>query len=85
MYAVLILHNMMIEEKGRNICTYNPNEDLQPTATIQMGTDAYFNKMLEIYDPDTYHRLRQDLTDDLWADAGGEDDLIEPPPIQRRR
>lgn len=79
MYAVLILHNMMIEEKGRNICTYNPNDVLQPAATIQMGSDAYYNKMLELYDEDTYHRLRQDLTEDLWADAGGADDYNEPP------
>ena len=80
MYAVLILHNMMIEEKGRNICTYNPNDALNPAVTIHPGTDEYYNKMLEIYDGDTYHRLRQDLTDHIWDDANGNVADFQPPP-----
>ena len=67
MYAVLILHNMIVEDKGRNICTYNAEDNLNPAATIQMGTPEFYDKMLAIYNPQTYHQLRHDLTEDLWA------------------
>ncbi|KAL4555660.1 hypothetical protein LXL04_038287 [Taraxacum kok-saghyz] len=45
----VILHNMIIEDEGRAICNFNPEEDqLNPPVIFQMGTPAYISRMLDI-------------------------------------
>ena len=63
----VILHNMIIEDEGRAICNFNPEEDqLNPPAIFQMGTPAYISRMLDIQNAEECGNLREDLARHLW-------------------
>ena len=47
-------------------CTYTPNDMLNLPAVIQVGSPAYFTRLLEIQNSETNHNLRQDLTEHIW-------------------
>nr|KAJ0196659.1 hypothetical protein LSAT_V11C700369150 [Lactuca sativa] len=66
MKACVILHNMILEEEGKAICTYTPNDMLNPPAVIQVDSPTYFTRLLEIQNSETHHNLRQDLTEHIW-------------------
>ncbi|KAL7610800.1 PH domain-containing protein YHR131C-like [Lactuca sativa] len=57
---------MIIEEEGRAICSYTTNDILNSPAIIQVGSPAYFSKVLEIQNRETHHNLRHDLTEYIW-------------------
>nr|KAJ0223917.1 hypothetical protein LSAT_V11C200094580 [Lactuca sativa] len=58
---------MIIEEKDRTICSYTGNYILNPLAIIQVGSLAYFSRVLEIQNRETHHNLRHDLTEHIWG------------------
>lgn len=70
---------MIIEEEGRAICSYTDNDALNPPAVIQVGSPAYFSRVLEIQNRETHHNLRHDLTEHIWErqHQGGNDDEDE--------
>nr|KAJ0186232.1 hypothetical protein LSAT_V11C900498710 [Lactuca sativa] len=74
--ACVILHNMIIQEKGRTICSYTGNDVLNPPVVIQVGSPTYFSRVLEIQNHETHHNLRHDLTEHIWGRQlqGGNDD-----------
>ncbi|XP_023769581.1 phosphopantothenoylcysteine decarboxylase subunit VHS3-like [Lactuca sativa] len=70
---------MIIEEEGKAICSYTTNDILNPPAVIQVGSPAYFSRVLEIQNRETHHNLRHDLTEYIWerqfqGQNDGEDD-----------
>nr|KAJ0221891.1 hypothetical protein LSAT_V11C200087310 [Lactuca sativa] len=44
----VILHNMVLEDKGRAICIYNPNDVLHPPIQIQVDIPKYYTRIFEI-------------------------------------
>ncbi|XP_023740736.1 uncharacterized protein LOC111888846 [Lactuca sativa] len=65
--ACVILHNMIIEEEGRAICSYTGNDVLNPPAVIQVGSSTYFSRVLEIQNREKHHNLWHDLTEHIWG------------------
>ncbi|KAL7602465.1 hypothetical protein Lser_V15G23858 [Lactuca serriola] len=61
--ACVILHNTIIEEKDRAICSYTTNDILNPPALIPVSSATYFSRVLEIQNSETQHNLRHDLTE----------------------
>nr|KAJ0185113.1 hypothetical protein LSAT_V11C900469670 [Lactuca sativa] len=64
--ACIILHNMIIEEECRIICSYTTNDILNLHVVIQVGSPAYFIRVLEIQNYEKHHNLHHDLTEHIW-------------------
>ncbi|KAI3496374.1 hypothetical protein L2E82_13887 [Cichorium intybus] len=74
MYGVIVLHNMIIEEKGRNICIYQPHHMTQEPTQFVPGSEAYFSRVLEIHNAEMNANLRHDLTEYVYATRNDETD-----------
>ena len=59
MYACIIMHNMVIEEQGRQISSYE--EHAPRHALYDPGTPPYIARLLDLRDDRIHNRLRQDL------------------------
>ena len=64
MYACIILHNMIIEDKGKAICTYyeEDNEEQQ-----MVPPEVRYANRRAIQSKQTFDSLRADLVEHLWA------------------
>ena len=63
-YACIIMHNMMIEEKGRHISPYV--EHAPQHALYDPGTEAYMDRLLELRDETIHNRLRESLASHVY-------------------
>ncbi|KAJ9539238.1 hypothetical protein OSB04_031971 [Centaurea solstitialis] len=64
MYACIILHNMIIENKSKVICVVS---DYIPDAPHPQLTEVErFVNVLEVRDKETHHNLRSDLVEHIW-------------------
>ena len=64
--ACVIMHNMIIEDQGRAICTYDPDDVVIPLEEFVPGTNEFLSRVVEIYNNETYFDLRQDVADYLY-------------------
>ncbi|XP_052627200.1 uncharacterized protein LOC111909886 [Lactuca sativa] len=69
MYACIIMHNMVVEDKGRNIATYSPTEPRH--VQFQPGTS---HRMVDIQDQRKHKQLREDLADYIYVGHEDEDE-----------
>ncbi|XP_023766742.2 uncharacterized protein LOC111915307 [Lactuca sativa] len=72
MYACIIMHNMVVEDKGRNIATYSPTEPRH--VQFQPGTSEYLHRVVDIQDQQKHMQLREDLTDYIYVGHEDEDE-----------
>ncbi|XP_023746056.1 uncharacterized protein LOC111894206 [Lactuca sativa] len=61
MYACIIMHNMVVEDKGRNIAHYILTEPRH--VQFQPGTTDYLHRVVDIQDANKHRQLREDLAD----------------------
>ena len=64
MYACIIMHNMMVEAKGRAICTYDETESvesIEPEQQYVPGSTEFLARVIAIQNANTCHNLREDL------------------------
>lgn len=82
MYAVIIMHNMVIEEAGDErglICPYEP--DAPQHALYAPGTDAYMRRLIDIRDERIHYRLREDLASHVFYNQETSYAEYEPDPV----
>ena len=72
MYTCIIMHNMVVEEKGRNICDYSPDHDRHPL--YLPGTPEYLHRVIDIQDSGVHEQLREDLETILFNAANKSDE-----------
>ena len=60
MYAMIIMHNMVIEDQGRHICPYVPT-DPRPIL-YPVGSNEYRHRGVDIHDHNIHNQLHEDLT-----------------------
>ena len=65
MYAMIIMHNMVIEDQGRLICPYVPS-DPRPVL-YPVGSNEYRHRAVDIYDQGIHNRLHEDLTTHIFT------------------
>ena len=77
MYACIIMPNMVVEEKGRNICDYSPDHHRHPL--YLPGTPDYLHRVVDIQDSGVHDQLREDLETIIFNPANNldEDDNVE--------
>ena len=63
MYACIILHNMIIEDKGQVICQYYEDDNQQ--AMVGPEERNAYRRAME--SRETFHNLRADLVEHIWA------------------
>ncbi|XP_052627250.1 uncharacterized protein LOC111920503 [Lactuca sativa] len=61
MYACIIMHNMIVEDKGRNIAHCIPTEPRH--VQFQPGIAEYLHRVVDIQDANKHRQLREDLAD----------------------
>ena len=61
MYACIIMHNMMVEAKGRAICTYDETETEKNEQLYIPGSTEFLARVVAIQNANTCHNLREDL------------------------
>ncbi|KAL7605275.1 hypothetical protein Lser_V15G14897 [Lactuca serriola] len=61
MYACIIMHNMVVEDKRRNIAHYISTEPRH--VQFQPGTAEYLHRVVDIQDANKHRQLREDLAD----------------------
>ncbi|XP_023763646.1 uncharacterized protein LOC111912143 [Lactuca sativa] len=66
MYTCIILHNMILEDEENAICEYNENKTVPPIQTFEVGNEEYLASRAIIYDFETHHVLRRNLTEHIW-------------------
>ncbi|XP_023729160.2 protein ALP1-like [Lactuca sativa] len=64
MYACIIMHNMVVEDKGRNIAHYIPTEPRH--VQFQPGTADYLHRVVDIQDANKHRQLREDLANHIF-------------------
>ncbi|XP_042757976.1 uncharacterized protein LOC122197888 [Lactuca sativa] len=64
MYTCMIMHNMVVEDKGRNIAEYSPTEPRH--IQFQPGTSEYIHRVVDIQDQRKHKHLREDLTNRIY-------------------
>ncbi|XP_023730732.1 uncharacterized protein LOC111878468 [Lactuca sativa] len=72
MYACIVMHNMVVEDKGRNIATYSPTEPRH--VQFQPGTSEYLHRVVDIQDQRKHKQLREDLADYIYVGHEDEDE-----------
>ena len=65
MYACLIMHNMMVEQNGRNICKLHENDELNPPQLFNVGSPEFLQRVADITTSETCYALREDLATHL--------------------
>ena len=76
MYAMVIMHNMVIEAEGRLICPYVPS-DPRPVL-FPVGSNEYRHRTVDIHDEHIHHRLHEDLRTHIWNNPRN---VVNPPPV----
>ncbi|CAH1430944.1 unnamed protein product [Lactuca virosa] len=64
--ACIILHNMIIEDQGRTICTYDPDDVVIPIEEFVPGTTEFLARVVEIHNSETSFNLREDVAKHLY-------------------
>ena len=72
MYACIILHNMMVEFKGRAICKYDENEVVDQGQYFIRGTIEFLTRIAEIENAETCRYLREDLAEHVYQNSMNE-------------
>jgi len=44
MYTCIIFHNMILEDEGRKICTYDEDEVILEVQHLQVGREEYLER-----------------------------------------
>ncbi|XP_023764168.1 uncharacterized protein LOC111912652 [Lactuca sativa] len=71
MFACIIMHNMVVEDKGHNIATYSPTEPRH--VQFQPGTSEYLHGVVDIQDQRKHKQLCEDLAN--YINVGHEDEV----------
>ncbi|KAL7618784.1 hypothetical protein Lser_V15G01150 [Lactuca serriola] len=71
--ACIIMHNMIIEDEGRAICTYDPNDVVVPIEEFVPGTNAFLERVVEIHNSETCFNLREDVAEHLYQHSMNDD------------
>ncbi|XP_052620997.1 uncharacterized protein LOC128126878 [Lactuca sativa] len=71
--ACIIMHNMIIEDEGRAICTYDPNDVVVPIEEFVPGTNAFLERVVEIHNSETCFNLREDVAEHLYQHSMKDD------------
>nr|KAJ0201596.1 hypothetical protein LSAT_V11C600299180 [Lactuca sativa] len=71
--ACIIMHNMIIEDEGRAICTYDPNDVVVPIEEFVPGTNAFLERVVEIHNSETCFNLREDVVEHLYQHSMNDD------------
>lgn len=66
MCAYIILHNMIIEDERRAICTYDEHETIPETQPIKIGGNEYIDRKTEIHSTETFHNLHMDFVEHIY-------------------
>lgn len=80
MYAMIIMHNMVIEDQGRHICPYVPT-DPRPIL-YPVGSNEYRHRSVDIHDQDIHNRLHEDLTTHIFYTPRNVEDAGLPVGVQ---
>ena len=64
--AYLILPNMIIEDQGRVICTYDPENVVIPLEEFVPETNEFLSLVVEIHKSETCFNLREHIADHLY-------------------
>ncbi|KAI3512770.1 hypothetical protein L1887_20089 [Cichorium endivia] len=75
MYACIILHNMILEDEGKAICTYDPDEVLPTYEPLPIGSAAYLENRNEVQSKEIHNNLRADLVEHIYRAR------VEPGPV----
>lgn len=75
MYTCIILHNMILEDKGRAICTYDPDEVMPTYEPLPMGSATYLENRNEVQSKEIHNNLRADLVEHIYRAR------VEPGPV----
>ena len=67
------MHNMIIEDEGRAICTYDPNDVVVPIEEFVPGTNAFLERVVEIHNSETCFNLREDVAEHLYQHSMNDD------------
>ena len=65
MYTCIILHNLILEDEGKAICTYVEDE-VESQPLYEAVSDPYVTIRSTLRDRDVHHYLRNDLAEHLW-------------------
>ena len=67
MYTCIILHNIILEDEGKEICTYIESENANPIVPpIQPGSPQALAIRAALRNREIHHNLRSDLAEHLW-------------------
>lgn len=66
MYTCIILHNMIIEDDGNAICSFNPEAILVDDIETEISEERRAENVREIRNRDTHNNLRSDLVEHIW-------------------
>ncbi|XP_023764117.1 uncharacterized protein LOC111912603 [Lactuca sativa] len=64
--ACIIMHNMIIEDEGRAIYTYDPNDAVVPINEFVPRTNAFLKRVVEIHNSETCFNLREYVAEHLY-------------------
>ncbi|KAI3503237.1 hypothetical protein L1887_31676 [Cichorium endivia] len=66
MYACIVMHNMIVEYKGRAICTYDEADAVHTEMQFIPGTPEYLQQVLDVQNSETCQYLREDLAEHVY-------------------
>nr|KAJ0185122.1 hypothetical protein LSAT_V11C900481320 [Lactuca sativa] len=71
--ACIIMHNMIIEDESRTICTYYLNDVVVPIEEFVPGTNAFLERVVEIHNSEMCLNLREDVAEHLYQRSMNDD------------
>lgn len=64
--ACIIFYNMIIENEGKAISTYNPDDVVIPIKEFVPGTTKFLTRVVNIHNSKMCFNLQEDVTEHLY-------------------